>query len=154
MNWFTKPSSAKKDSNLTPVEATDMLNQTKAIRTETLVKTVDTAEGLCKTAASSVAAAATLPASEEAVLAAGSCESGDEVVCSKCSSRVSPFDLPEHLDYHFAQELEQQQEEAGRGVKTIILPPPGKRKRPLEAREDSAKRKRNSVDISSFFTKK
>ncbi len=32
----------------------------------------------------------------------------EETSCEKCGQRVSPFELPEHLDFHLAQDLEKQ----------------------------------------------
>ena len=32
----------------------------------------------------------------------------DETSCEKCGQRISPFELPEHLDFHLAQDLEKQ----------------------------------------------
>ena len=75
--------------------------------------------------------------------------------CEKCGSGVSPFDMPEHLDYHFAQELEESMRTPG--MRTVILPPASKRKRGGgggEAGKKSAKKKKSSIDISNFFTRK
>ena len=44
----------------------------------------------------------------------GSDESStDTETCKKCGKQVSPFDMPEHLDFHFAKEL-QENEKQGR----------------------------------------
>lgn len=32
----------------------------------------------------------------------------DAVACEQCGVKVSPFELPEHLDFHVAQDLERQ----------------------------------------------
>ena len=85
----------------------------------------------------------------------------DLVVCSQCGERVSPFELPEHLDFHFAQQL--QEESGSRGTlhatavrtpSTAAVAAAGKRKRDVGAAKESAKKSKNGVDISRFFTKK
>lgn len=91
-------------------------------------------------------------------------EEDDVVVCRQCGCPVSPFELPEHLDFHLAEQLQEQEGGSSRGplaVRTVLLPSSlgGKRKRTaggVEASRDSSakKRSRSGVDISKFFTKK
>jgi hypothetical protein len=75
------------------------------------------------------------------------------VLCGECGSQVSPFELPEHLDFHYAQQL---QKEGGKPVvRTVFLPSAGKRKREGGAsKNDRANKKKSTGDISSFFCKK
>jgi hypothetical protein len=83
-----------------------------------------------------------------------SSEQDEMVVCGECGSQVSPFELPEHLDFHYAQQL---QKESGKPVvRTVFLPSSaGKRKREGGAsKSDRANKKKSTGDISSFFCKK
>jgi hypothetical protein len=92
-----------------------------------------------------------VPASEGKVL---SSEQEDMVVCGECGGQVSPFELPEHLDFHYAQQL---QKEGGKPVvRTVFLPSAGKRKREGggASKSDRANKKKSTGDISSFFSKK
>ncbi len=92
-----------------------------------------------------------VPASEGKV----SSEQEEMVVCGECGGQVSPFELPEHLDFHYAQQL---QKEGGKPVvRTVFLPSAGKRKREGggASKSDRANKKKSSTgDISSFFSKK
>ncbi len=91
-----------------------------------------------------------VPASEGKV----SSEQEDMVVCGECGGQVSPFELPEHLDFHYAQQL---QKEGGKPVvRTVFLPSAGKRKREGRASKTdrASKKKSTGGDISSFFSKK
>jgi hypothetical protein len=89
-------------------------------------------------------------ASEDKVL---SSEQDEMVICGECGGQVSPFELPEHLDFHYAQQL---QKEGGKAVvRTVFLPSAGKRKREGGAsKSDRANKKKSTGDISSFFSKK
>jgi DNA polymerase eta len=72
--------------------------------------------------------------------------------CEKCGRLVSPFDLPEHLDFHLAKELQSEMSRSEVGVvRTVIMP--GKRKR-NEDEEKVAPGGKKQRDISSFFQKK
>merc|ERR1719233_2233208 len=66
--------------------------------------------------------------------------SEDLVPCKECSKMVSPFSLPEHLDYHYVRSLARDCNEAG------------KRKRGGNRLEDVRNKRRHS-DISQFFRK-
>ena len=84
-------------------------------------------------------------------------EEDDMVLCRECGTRVSPFELPEHLDFHYAQQL--QKEGAKAAVRTVYLPSAGsasaaKRKREGGAKKDRSSKKKSCADISSFFSKK
>ena len=72
-------------------------------------------------------------------------DSGEDLVpCSECGRMVSPFSLPEHMDYHFARSLARETPGAGReGFK---------RKR--EGDGEVKKEKKRNSDISKFFSKK
>ncbi len=84
-----------------------------------------------------------------------SSEQDEMVVCGECGGQVSPFELPEHLDFHYAQQL---QKEGGKPVvRTVFLPSSaGKRKREGggASKSDRANKKKSTGDISSFFSKK
>ncbi len=91
-----------------------------------------------------------VPASEGKV----SSEQDEMVLCGECGGHVSPFELPEHLDFHYAQQL---QKEGGKPVvRTVFLPSAGKRKREGGASNKGRANKKKSTggDISSFFSKK
>jgi hypothetical protein len=82
-----------------------------------------------------------------------SSEQDEMVLCGECGGQVSPFELPEHLDFHYAQQL---QKEGGKAVvRTVFLPSAGKRKREGGAsKKDRDSKKKSTGDISSFFSKK
>ena len=69
---------------------------------------------------------------------------GEMVQCSTCRRMVSPFSLPEHMDYHYAQALARETGGVGREG--------GKRKR--EEEKEGEKNKKRTSDISKFFSKK
>jgi len=73
----------------------------------------------------------------------------DLVSCEKCAKLVSPFELPEHLDYHFALDIQRTERPVTAGT-TSIERTAEKRKRDSPA--DSGDKKRKS-DISSFFSR-
>ena len=84
--------------------------------------------------------------------------------CEKCGQQVSPFEMPEHLDYHLAKELQAQlsreennQNRRNEALVAKVAAPKNKRKgRPSSAAQkviippDAKKQK----TISSFFGKK
>ena len=73
--------------------------------------------------------------------ATGSRVNAEEIgdACEKCGKVISPFDLPEHLDYHVAKELQSE-------LRTAVMP---KRKRSVDTDPDAqGKRQKN---ILSFF---
>jgi len=49
----------------------------------------------------------------------------DEVLCEKCDRRVSAWEMPEHLDYHFALELQKQEPGATTASRSFVLPKNG-----------------------------
>jgi hypothetical protein len=67
----------------------------------------------------------------------------DVVVCVKCGGKVSAWVMPEHLDYHYAKELQEQEERERSLINTSINnridEPPRKKHKP-------------SGKIKSFFT--
>ncbi len=77
--------------------------------------------------------------------------SPERVTCERCSRLISPFELPEHLDYHLARDLqnEMSREEGPIQVKTIYKEV--KRKRKEEDTEKVADKKQRH--ITSFFKK-
>merc|ERR1712183_383980 len=88
--------------------------------------------------------------SEEEIYVVAGCsrENSDQVVgdpCEKCGKVISPFDLPEHLDYHVAKEL-QSEMSSGVAVRSVAMQP--KRKRSDKEPDAPGKRQKN---ILSFF---
>ena len=75
----------------------------------------------------------------------------DMVQCEQCAKKISPFDLPEHLDFHFASSLVEPRQILNSNQKPKPEPVSGKRKRKNE--KDGGASKRSSGNISSFFTK-
>ena len=80
------------------------------------------------------------------------------VKCEKCDKEVSPFDLPEHLDYHVAKELQNEfrKEFAPRPLASHNSQKPisstnGKRKSNGNATQMDSKKQKT---ISNFFLKK
>jgi len=82
-------------------------------------------------------------------------------VCEKCSKLVSAFEMPEHLDYHFAKELHQELKDSGQ---LSASPSPRASAHPHKSGAKSEKRKRvkssagssskkQQKDISAFFKK-
>ena len=91
-------------------------------------------------------------------------EGAQELVsCEKCGKSVSPFELPEHLDFHMARELQRElsRQEAAASAplvqqKTLDSAAGGKRKgKEASAVEANKKSKKTTHrDIASFFNKK
>lgn len=89
-------------------------------------------------------------------------QSVEMVQCDQCPQLVSPFELPEHLDFHFAQKIqsEMRQGSSSAEVKTVVLPDRSstmtskKRKKQTNdhglASDDGCKRQKN---ILNFFKK-
>jgi len=87
----------------------------------------------------------------------------DLELCHKCHKMISSFELPEHLDYHFAKELREEQILSDRNAQisnrsatkgkeaTKSVKKGGKRKRQSDACDDTTKKQK---DITSFFNKK
>ena len=79
----------------------------------------------------------------------------DMMPCEKCGKAVSAWDLPEHLDFHFAQELQRQQNQ----IVTTPIVKKGKRKSEETSATSSTKKTKLSASTSSpslyqFFNKK
>jgi hypothetical protein len=76
----------------------------------------------------------------------------ETVSCEKCGKAVSPFDLPEHLDFHVAQDLQRQMRSETKSVPTKVdVVQPSKRKSKDGPPQPQEKRQKN---ILSFFQKK
>ena len=43
----------------------------------------------------------------------------DNEECSKCGQMISPFEMPEHLDYHLAKDLQKEEKAT---VRTVVMP--------------------------------
>ena len=79
--------------------------------------------------------------------------------CHRCFEMVSPFELPEHLDYHLAQDISKQmRQETGHerqqpssSSRKVARTQTGKRKKGNSVEQPDPKKQR---DISAFFTKK
>jgi len=89
---------------------------------------------------------------ESSAVAAGSSRGNSEQVvggdpCEKCGKVISPFDLPEHLDYHVAKEL--QSEMSSTVVRTVAMQP--KRKRGDKDPDAAAAPGKRQKNILSFF---
>ena len=86
----------------------------------------------------------------ESTAAAGSSRGNsdqDGDPCEKCGKVISPFDLPEHLDYHVAKEL--QSEMSSTVVRTVAMQP--KRKRGDKDPDAAAAPGKRQKNILSFF---
>ena len=86
----------------------------------------------------------------------------DLVECKECGEKISPFDLPEHYDYHTAQKLQRDLNRQGQIERSAINKDPSslsgilKKKRRYESVKTNTK---NSIgkgqrNITSFFIKK
>ena len=78
-------------------------------------------------------------------------ENVEKVKCDQCEKLVSPFEMPEHLDFHFAASLEASERERPMLASNTKSQP--KSKLPVKA---GVKRKRGSEggNISAFFIRK
>lgn len=77
--------------------------------------------------------------------------------CDKCGKNVSPFDLPEHLDFHMAKDLQHELRQQDQQVQvqqrsSVILKSTAKRKGQLEKSDSGGNKKQKT--IATFFTKK
>ena len=75
------------------------------------------------------------------------------VKCEKCSQNISPFELPEHLDYHMAKELQDQLRRENMGPAPSGQSNFGSNKRKGQAVQKVADAKKQKT-IASFFAKK
>ena len=75
------------------------------------------------------------------------------VQCDRCDKMVSPFELPEHLDFHVARDLYENMKREDQAQRTVTPVPvvTAKRKSKTTSKEPSPKKQRN---ITAFFTKK
>lgn len=71
--------------------------------------------------------------------------------CDKCGQSISPFELPEHLDFHVAQELQQEMRQADRQQQTTTAAKKTS-KRASSRHDESASKKQKT--IVNFFNKK
>lgn len=90
--------------------------------------------------------------------------------CEKCHKLISPFDLPEHLDFHVAQELQSQisRDLPPIQVRTVVMPGKGAsslassgstsggsgHKRKKDSKVDNPVSSKKQKGIKSFFEKK
>merc|ERR1712060_428362 len=80
--------------------------------------------------------------------------SEERAECPKCNLRISPFDLPEHLDMHFAKEMHNElrnnidlsKKEDKRNVEN--------KKRKLSQPDSNARDSKKQTDIKNFFVKR
>ena len=82
-------------------------------------------------------------------------EPPDVEKCDQCGENVSPFDMPEHLDFHVAQDLQRDMNTAARSepmtVRTVTMPTKAIKRK---GREGKARCDKNvgQKKIKSFFT--
>ena len=72
----------------------------------------------------------------------------DFIVCLKCGKRILNWDLPEHNDFHFAQDLQHDINKASSNAISISLDNKNSKSPPKK------KLKRSSASITSFFKAK
>ena len=70
------------------------------------------------------------------------------VTCSKCSKSILAWDMPEHEDFHFAREL--QMEENKNSYQTLVIPKPTK---PIKRKNETQSRNNNQT-LDAFINKK
>ena len=70
------------------------------------------------------------------------------VTCSKCSKSILAWDMPEHEDFHFAREL--QMEENKNSYQTLVVPKPTK---PIKRKNETQSRNNNQT-LDAFINKK
>ena len=75
----------------------------------------------------------------------------ETVKCEKCLKEVSPFEMPEHLDFHLAQELQQEIRRSDMENRQQNIPIKRKMVAVNSQNENTAKKQRN---IKSFFQKR
>ena len=81
------------------------------------------------------------------------------IQCEKCICKISPFELPEHMDFHLAKELQDEFRKSETPSRTTVPPPLAS----LTTSSNFKKRKNNQPNditeskkqksISSFFIK-
>ena len=79
------------------------------------------------------------------------------IECEKCKCKISPFELPEHLDFHLAKELQDEFRKSETTIRTTVPPvslatSSNTKKRKNDHSNDTESKKQKS--ISSFFIKK
>ena len=79
------------------------------------------------------------------------------IECEKCKCKISPFDLPEHLDFHLAKELQDEFRKSETTIRTTapsvsLATSSNTKKRKNDHSNDTESKKQKS--ISSFFIKK
>ncbi|CAF1448883.1 unnamed protein product [Adineta ricciae] len=70
------------------------------------------------------------------------------VTCSKCNKSILAWDMPEHEDFHFAREL--QMEENKNSYQTLVVPKPTK---PIK-RKNETQPSNNNQTLDAFINKK
>ena len=78
------------------------------------------------------------------------------IECEKCKCKISPFELPEHLDFHLAKELQDEFRKSETTIRTTVPPvslatSSNTKKRKNDHSNDTESKKQKS--ISSFFIK-
>ena len=78
----------------------------------------------------------------------------DLLTCEKCNKQVSAWDLPEHLDFHFAEDLQKEQLSVVRPANKQVVTLPSKRKSSSSTSTNAKKKTKTAVStIDSFFRK-
>ena len=78
----------------------------------------------------------------------------DLLTCEKCNKQVSAWDLPEHLDFHFAEELQNEQLPVVRPADKQVVTLPSKCKSSSSTGTNAKKKTKTAVStIDSFFRK-
>ena len=63
-------------------------------------------------------------------------------MCEKCGKEVSPFEMPEHLDFHYAQEMELREKE-------IFASDQAVKKRPAPLKDSSSEEEESEDEDDS-----
>ena len=71
-------------------------------------------------------------------------ESVDTEMCEKCGKEVSPFEMPEHLDFHYAQEMELREKE-------IFASDQAVKKRPAPLKDSSSEEEEDEDDSGAKY---
>jgi hypothetical protein len=92
---------------------------------------------------------------EELLELRGNPDTSNECRCEKCGETVSPFEMPEHMDFHLAKELQAEMRQQPMAVRTVFVnSAASKRKNSKSEAGNSEQPSKKQKNIMSFFGKK
>ena len=93
---------------------------------------------------------------EELLELSGMPDISEQCTCEKCGEKISPFEIPEHMDFHVAQELQAEIRQQPMAVRTVFInsEKQSKRKTKTEPGNNEQQPSKKQKNIMSFFGKK